>query len=237
MLHQSMVSLVKEIRDRWHPLFHLRRLRAFQYFLEHIDAPIWVKLYRIPHPVCIYPVRHATLLFNPRTIEPEIVALFSAIQKAYTPRVFWDVGAHVGYYSWLLKSMDKSIEVLMFEPDAVNLSVIFKTLAKSGLPSIQVVPAAVSDSDGEKTFSLDRLTDQTGTLENPTQSFVKRHYRIDPKLVKVKTVTIDSIRKSAKPVDFIKIDVEGHEAKVIAGAEQTIIQDHPILIFENFDHN
>jgi FkbM family methyltransferase len=151
--------------------------------------------------------------------------------------VFWDVGAFIGYYSWLLKGMDNSLEVLLFEPDAVNISAIQKTLARSGLTSVHVFHAAVSDSDGEKIFSLDKITGETGTLEDPNQSFIKRHYRVDPTLINVRTITIDSVRKSARSVDLIKIDVEGHEAKVIAGAEQTILQDYPILIFENFDHN
>ena len=95
----------------------------------------------------------------------------------------------------------------------------------------------VSDSEGEKTFSLDRFTGQTGTLENPDQAYVKRHYHTSPAVVTVKTVTIDSIRKHSNPVDFIKIDVDGHESKILAGGEQTFIRDFPILIFEHFNHD
>jgi FkbM family methyltransferase len=40
------------------------------------------------------------------------------------------------------------------------------------------------------------------------------------------------VRERQSPVRFIKIDVEGHELAVLAGAEKVILSDHPVLLIE-----
>lgn len=130
--------MLKVIRDKLHPLFYLRKLRIFQYFINLFDFPIWVNLFRISHPVCVYSVRHATVFLSPRTIEPELVALFLAIQDVYAPpRAFWDIGAHIGYYSWLVKGLNQVLEVTLFEPDPANLAMIEKTLLSLDFAPLQ----------------------------------------------------------------------------------------------------
>ena len=48
--------------------------------------------------------------------------------------------------------------------------------------------------------------------------------------VKIKVKTIDSLGYT--DVDFIKLDVEGHEYKCVVGAEQTIRKYNPVIIVE-----
>lgn len=234
MILSHMLTSIKYLRDRIHPLHLLRKSRLFRWVVTPLDFPIWVHLYGISHPVSIRSVRHASYLFNLRTIEPEILALFVAIQSVYAPKTFWDVGGYIGYYTWLLKTLDQHITVYLFEPDAKNRNAIAKTLTKSGLPDVTILPIALSDSEGDKTFATDYLTGATGTLEESAQSFLRHHYQLDPTLTTVPTSTIDRLRVSTASIDFLKIDVEGHETKVFAGAKETLQQDQPIIIFESF---
>src|SRR6202041_2362535 len=44
--------------------------------------------------------------------------------------------------------------------------------------------------------------------------------------------TVDAVRTGHRPVDFMKIDVEGHEESVIRGAYETVGNDQPILFVE-----
>jgi FkbM family methyltransferase len=230
-----MITILKKVRDTWHPLHHLRKFSTVRTIMRLLDVPIWITIYGIKYKVRVRLMRNASYLVNRRTIEPEIVALFLAIYKVFAPKTFWDIGANIGVYSYLLKSLDDKIEVKMFEPDPVNLALIEQTTRRARLGSIDVYPCAVSDEAGIGTFALDSISGATGTLENPALSFTFQHYRVAPAFVSVHKVTVDSVRERAKTVDLMKIDVEGHEERVFRGAVKTLSQDQPIMIFECFD--
>lgn len=53
----------------------------------------------------------------------------------------------------------------------------------------------------------------------------------DAKLTEIRTLTIDSF--GLAPLDLIKIDVEGMELEVLAGAAQTIGRCRPIILVEH----
>lgn len=229
-----MITILKKVHDTWHPLYHLRKFSTVRAIMRLLDVPIWITICGIKYKVRVRLMRNASYLVNPRTIEPEIIALFVAIQKVFAPKTFWDIGANIGVYSYLLKSLDEKIEVKLFEPDPINLSLVEQTTRRARLSGIEVFPCAVSDETGIGAFLLDSISGATGTLENPALSFVSQRYRIAPRFVSVHKVTVDGVRATAKTVDLMKVDVEGHEERVFKGAVKTLSQDQPIVIFESF---
>jgi FkbM family methyltransferase len=228
------VRLLHHIRSRWHPLHHLRRLSAARWLMSRVDVPIWARLYGVAWPVRLRLVRNASYLLNRRTHEPEIGALFAAILGTFRPRSFWDIGANIGQYSWLTKSIDPQVSVFLFEPDPVNIELIRQTITRAQLRHCELFPHAVSSCEGAATFTADAVSGATGTLEAPEDAFVAVHYGVRPQRISVPTVTVDGVRRKTGPVDLVKIDVEGHEASVFAGAGETLTRDQPILIFESF---
>lgn len=230
----KFLVLLRKIRDAWHPLHNLRKVTIFRLITQLFDIPVWLTLYGVTWKVRVRLVRNASYWLNRRTIEPEILALFIAMQNLFAPKTFWDIGANIGFYSYLLKSWNRNIEILMFEPDPVNVELINQTIRCAELDMIRVFPYAVSDKECEAMFALDTISGATGTLERPSESFLAHHYQVTPKVINVKTVAIDEIRKREEQVDMIKIDVEGHEENVIRGGEKTINEDHPIVVFECF---
>ncbi|MBA4375964.1 MAG: hypothetical protein C0401_07310 [Anaerolinea sp.] len=236
LMRQSLLGLLEASRRQWHPLHQLRKLSLFRRVSTTIDFPVWRRLYGIRHPVRLRLMRNLSYLVNARTTEPEMVALFLAINKMFSPSTFWDIGANIGYYSWLLKSQNTSMAVSLFEPDPINLDLLHQTAlgAGGGGSGIAIVPYAASDADGEAVFVVDPVSGATGTLKNTEQEFTVRHYGVSPETIPVKTVALDTFRRNTLPPELIKIDVEGHESAVIRGAQRTLGEDQPILIFESF---
>lgn len=50
----------------------------------------------------------------------------------------------------------------------------------------------------------------------------------------IPTTTIDALQLSN--LDFLKLDLEGHEAKALEGARETLTAFHPIVIIEHKPH-
>lgn len=236
-----MLKLLWAIRRRYHPLHRLRRFPLFRRIGATIDFPVWWRIYGICHPVRLRLIRNLSYLVNPRTSEPEMVALFSAINKVFSPKTFYDIGANIGYYSWLLKTQNPGIAVSLFEPDPINLDLIHKTQdsIKRVSGGIEVCPCAVSDRDGERFFYVDSISGATCALKNGGQEevFIARHYGVSAKMINVKTVAVDTFRENKPSPELIKIDVEGHETAVVRGARKTLGIDGPIVIFECFTQN
>lgn len=196
-----MLGLLEAIRRRWHPLHKLRTFHPFRRVSRAIDRPVWWRLYGIRHPVRLRLMRNLSYVVNVRTTEPEMVALFLAINKVFSPRTFWDIGANIGYYSWLLKSQNTSMVVSLFEPDPMNLDLLHQTAWRGwGGSGIAIVPYAASDIDGEAVFCVDPVSGATGTLESAQQGFSARHYAVSPQMITVKRVRLDTFRRNSLPV-------------------------------------
>jgi hypothetical protein len=84
-------------------------------------------------------------------------------------------------------------------------------------------PVALSDRTGHAFFSA-ALGSNGGTLSETLESLMS------PQCAVVPTIRLDDIIKSR--VDFIKIDVEGDEGLVLAGASELIANYRPIITME-----
>lgn len=119
--------------------------------------------------------------------------------------LFVDIGACIGYYSFLLH--DNFDKILAIEPHPKNAQIIKMAKEKYGYNKVTVLPVAVSDRNGDaKLYFGSHCGAHTLTLK-PKSGYLK-----------VKTITLDSLIKNVS-VDLIKVDVEGAEWKVLRGAE------------------
>ncbi len=150
---------------------------------------------------------------------------------------FWDVGANIGYFSWLCASVRPGFEIVSFEPDQKNLECLRRTTGRWCLPNHTIVPCAVAEKTGEATFFSDPLSGATGTLEASAKTFNAFHYQADAKGITVETISLDDFLGTHPAVPaVVKIDVEGAELRVLQGARDLIARHHPILFFESFEH-
>jgi FkbM family methyltransferase len=133
-----------------------------------------------------------------------------------------DVGANLGEWAVpLARAVGASGRVVCCEPNPVVAAALAATLRINNLGQAEVLQVAISSADGEGHLAID-----------PGDSGLSR---LAAGGIVVPLRALDSLVAEAAldRLDLIKIDVEGHEASVLAGATQTLRRFRPALIFES----
>jgi FkbM family methyltransferase len=151
-----------------------------------------------------------------------------AISRLVRPgMIAFDIGANRGQTTQVLS--DAGAVTYSFEP----IPECVAEIEARKLPNVTIVRTALSDEEGIAQFHLD---ERVGT--GMEASSLRVLEGVIGKTIEVPVTTIDTfVAKNAIAPDFIKIDVEGVEEKVIAGGMQTIRQHRPIIIFEVWGYN
>lgn len=139
--------------------------------------------------------------------------------------VFYDIGANTGYYSILAGYLHTDATVYAFEPLSEHVDCIEKSIYLNHLTNIRNFTCALSDTEGEIAIYV------AGTGTTLSKEFVGNNPTTERKITLKVFDTVVSTEKLEVP-DFIKIDVEGHELKVLLGAKDTIEKNIPILYTE-----
>lgn len=156
--------------------------------------------------------------------EPEIAALICAFARVLPVRTFVDVGANMGYYTWLLRDMaPRDIDLHMVEPDPGNIDLIRATISRSP-NNVTLHPVALGPEDGELPFYLDADSAHRGSLID--QPFLEGQT-----VVAVRRFDDEFPAESLSELVLVKIDVEGGEEMVLAGAD-AFLRSQPIVVIE-----
>jgi len=163
--------------------------------------------------------------------EEEVKILQKELKKGMT---VVDIGANMGYYALMEASIvGENGKVYAIEPLPVNFEILNKNIKVNGYSDIvETHRMAISNkkdvlkfyvSDGFNLCTLD-----------PYAS--KQHPGMFSKTMAVETTTLDDFLRDKPPVDFIRMDIEGYETKVIEGMTKTISQTRPLKLFIEFHH-
>jgi FkbM family methyltransferase len=140
---------------------------------------------------------------------------------------FVDVGANIGYYSVLAASLvGERGRVVAFEPSVRVRQRLSRSASLNGFTQIEVRAEAVGDIEGSVTL-VEPESDNHGL------AFVDTTGGRDG--VSVRCVRLDAAVASDQNVALVKVDVEGGEAAVFAGAEGLLASPNaPAILFETF---
>jgi FkbM family methyltransferase len=136
-----------------------------------------------------------------------------------------DVGASNGsYVTHMLAWYDCCYA---FEPRADALAYLQQRLARAAGNRLHTEAVALSDRDGRTTLRvLDKEPGRSSVQgSNPLESLGGISERVVPMR------RLDSYT-GIRPAGLLKIDVEGHEAAVLRGAERLLTEQQPALIIE-----
>jgi FkbM family methyltransferase len=149
--------------------------------------------------------------------------------------VFIDVGAHWGFFSLQAATHAAGVCVVAFEPDPTNASILFRNVAENGLINkICVVSAACGDA-----FDIAPL------VANSTMMHSIRGIGLKPPFARgpsrwVPVVTLDQALPRFPQADeariLLKVDAEGFEPQVIAGAASTLRSGRVAMIVWECGH-
>ena len=132
--------------------------------------------------------------------------------------VCYDVGAHVGFYSWLFSRFaGKNGRVFSFEPDPVNLGYLLRHVELNKITNTAIFSCGVWDKSSIKDFSLN----------SSESSFIK----MNKKELHVPVFKLDELiaKQYILPPDIVKIDTEGAELEALKGMEGALRRKRPII--------
>ena len=166
---------------------------------------------------------------NLSNIDPMLLRI--AKQYISTGYNVWDIGANVGLFSVAAAyQAGKKGSVLSIEADTWLVGLLRRTsIINKHNMTIKVLPVAVSDTVGIDTFSIAERGRAASALKNVPESTQMGGIR-ETQLVP--TVSLDWLLDYFPSPDFIKIDVEGAELKVLIGAEKILTNIRPVILCE-----
>lgn len=140
--------------------------------------------------------------------------------------ITYDIGANYGVHTLLMaRLVGKSGHVFAFEPVPEILSSLRENIAMNSFSNVTCIECAADNRTRSHPF-LRRHHAGAGALAGEDES-------VRDGLI-VKTITLDDFvfERNNRPPNFIKIDVEGAEGRVLCGAERILRMFRPILLID-----
>lgn len=230
------MNLLTTIRNRFHPLWGIRRTPWLFNFFHRLDFPVWTRCRSLGVRMRVMWFRDMPWLFQSLPREPEFNRVIERVCEIFQPKVFWDIGANVGWFTWLVNARTSLTHAVLFEPFPLNEGLLGQTIAKNGFTHMRVVRSAVADRVGEVSFKVDDKSGATGQIaeiyDTSVDSAIAHTYGLKSEIT-VRTTTMDVEIAAGVPVpDLIKMDIEEAEHLAMKGAEKRIALGRTIIAFE-----
>jgi FkbM family methyltransferase len=146
------------------------------------------------------------------------------------PKVFIDVGAHIGYYTMLVHKLGAE-KIIAIEPDPRVFRILNRSIEANKLDNIITINRAAYDKSNVK------LELHLSTKSGLSSIFSSHLTKTRCGTIHIKTITLDEVYRSLNldKIDVVKIDVEGAESYVLSGANDIINGFRPLFFGGNKD--
>lgn len=178
--------------------------------------------------------KYEFLVDRKKSFEYQTMELFASLIKPGD--VILDIGANTGLYSiFYSKLVGENGKIFAFEPDTETYQIFLNNLKLNNCINVIPFNFALSDKESEIEMVSERTNDanlksgdafryikEISDHTSSSTSNTMKAFRLDD---------LDQIKKAGK-INLIKVDVEGAELLVFAGAKQTLQNHNPAIIFE-----
>lgn len=126
-----------------------------------------------------------------------------------------DAGAHIGLSTLYFKQLYPGAEIISIEPNPNTFEILETNLFENQIENVTTIKAALSNQVGQEKFYLDETYEEW----HSTAGFHKGSWVGSQQSKEIIVPTIILSELITKTVDFLKIDIEGVEQKVIQEIE------------------
>jgi FkbM family methyltransferase len=203
----------------WAAIAQVQRWRGRRF----IERPIYS--YRMLLDLDDRGISRTLLLFGERELEHKIM-----LERVLKPGMsVLDIGANIGYYALMeLEMIRPGGRLVAVEPSPSNGALLKRNLALNGHDGVEVHQMAISDTVSTRPFFLSEMSN-LNTFHNTGTGVA----HLKGETIDVATSTVPAIM-AGRPLDLIRMDVEGHEVEVLNGLIPSVERGAmaPMIIFE-----
>jgi FkbM family methyltransferase len=153
----------------------------------------------------------------PNLLQNELLSINSVLALK-NPKVIVDIGAHHGFSTVYFAKAFPDAKIVAVEPNPSNFVLLKANIEHNKCKNIITHNVLLSDISGKsESINMDS-----------SNSFVS--FQKDASSLALYTTTLDEL--VTEPIDFIKIDVEGFEHKILLGAKRILEKQKPIMEIE-----
>lgn len=133
-----------------------------------------------------------------------------------------DVGANLGVYSLpMARVLAPHGQVFAYEPASEPRRLLALSKARNKTANLHIIAAALSDGEREGQLVLGNSSELNSLQgSGPTEK------------VQITSLDAEQTSRNWGAIDFIKIDAEGEEERILAGAQAFFSEHSPLVMFE-----
>jgi len=121
-----------------------------------------------------------------------------------------DAGANVGMATYYFKQLYPNAKIIAFEPVPRLFEILERNIKRNGWKDVLALPFAVTDTDGDEVIFYEQDYGLSGSLEKRNMEGVEAD-----KIHEIIVKTAKLSKYISGVVDYLKLDIEGSETKVI----------------------